>query len=310
MGARLDDAGAVEHDDEVGHAHGREAVRHEDRDAAVVARCRATRPRTVRTARARSRRRARRSARRARSSNGSLAHEPARERELLPLPESTARRRRATSDRVGCRARPACASTTSTAPARPTAASTAGSSSMRGWSPTPTVACASELEAEEVLERARRGARATRRRAMRAEIDAVDRDAAVGRLVHTGKQLHERASCPRRSRRRARPPMPAGSSRFDVVEHLALGARVRGTTRARSGSPSGERVRARSRPAMPTPCSPRSPRATRAAATASSRPAQELGLADGDAEVAATGGCPRRATSTTSPTLASSPDAT
>ena len=37
VGADLDDPGAVEHDDEVGHAHGGEAVRHEDGDAAVVA---------------------------------------------------------------------------------------------------------------------------------------------------------------------------------------------------------------------------------------------------------------------------------
>ena len=37
MGADLDEAGAVEDDDEVGHAHGAEAVRHQDRDAAIVA---------------------------------------------------------------------------------------------------------------------------------------------------------------------------------------------------------------------------------------------------------------------------------
>ena len=35
VAADLDDAGAVEDDDQVGHAHGREAVRHEDRDAPV-----------------------------------------------------------------------------------------------------------------------------------------------------------------------------------------------------------------------------------------------------------------------------------
>ena len=35
MGAHLDHAGAVEHDDEIGHPDGAEAMRHEDRDAAV-----------------------------------------------------------------------------------------------------------------------------------------------------------------------------------------------------------------------------------------------------------------------------------
>ena len=74
----LDHARAVEHDDEVGHPHGAEAVRHQDRDAAVGRRLRrsiaaVTRRRSARTARARSRRRARRSARRARAAAGRRA---------------------------------------------------------------------------------------------------------------------------------------------------------------------------------------------------------------------------------------------
>jgi hypothetical protein len=35
VGAHLDDPGAVQDDDQVSHAHGAEAVRHEDRDPAV-----------------------------------------------------------------------------------------------------------------------------------------------------------------------------------------------------------------------------------------------------------------------------------
>ena len=59
-------------------------------------------------------------------------------------------------------------STTSSAPARSTAATTAGSSSSRGTSPTPTRVARPELEAEEVLERARRAATATASAGIRA----------------------------------------------------------------------------------------------------------------------------------------------
>ena len=50
-----------------------------------------------------------------------VAHEAAGQRQLLPLPEATPRRRRARSGRAGCRARRRAAATTSSAPARSTA---------------------------------------------------------------------------------------------------------------------------------------------------------------------------------------------
>ena len=81
------DASTVEHDDQVGHAHGGEAVRDEQRDATVrrsFARAAAAKPSNSACSVSASRAAVGSSST---SRSGSIAHEPARQGELLPLAE-------------------------------------------------------------------------------------------------------------------------------------------------------------------------------------------------------------------------------
>ena len=68
-----------------------------------------------------------------------VAHEAARERELLPLAEAHLDAAGPRAARAASPDLPVSRTITSSAPARPTAVTTAGSSSRRGRSPTPTV---------------------------------------------------------------------------------------------------------------------------------------------------------------------------
>ena len=210
--ADLDDAGAVEHDDEVGHAHGGEAVRHQDRDAAVVGRRRARAGGVALEQRVLGLGVERRGRLVEHQQQRLVAHEAARQRELLPLAERDLDAARARSGRAACRARrPAGRPRRRRRRGRPRP-STAGSSSSRGTSPRPTRVAGAELEAEEVLERAGQPRAPLVGRHARQSAPST-RIAPGGRLVELGQQLHQRASCRRRSRRRSRRPRrPAASS--------------------------------------------------------------------------------------------------
>ena len=115
-------------------------------------------------------------------------------------------------------------STTSVAPARVTAASTAGSSSTRSRSPTPIERQRVVLEPEEVLERAREAAAPLVGREP-FEIDAVDGDAAFGRLVEAAQQLHE-CRLPGAVLADERDHRPGAQLEVDVVEHPRVGPRI------------------------------------------------------------------------------------
>ena len=127
------------------------------------------------------------------------------------------------------------------------------------------------------------------------------------RRVHVGQQLHERAL--------------AGAVLADERDHRArreldvhVGRALRGrcpgtrTTRARSGC---RRVmRSGTSTSACGPCSPRSPRATRAGATSRARCRGGSRARRPRRRRTARAGCRRSRTSTTLPTLASSPTAT
>ncbi len=87
VGAFLDDAAALEHDDAVGHAHGREAVRDDDGRPPLGERPEPLEDRVLGLGVER------RGGLVEHEDVGLLAHERARERHLLPLPAATARRR-------------------------------------------------------------------------------------------------------------------------------------------------------------------------------------------------------------------------
>ena len=94
MGAHLDDPRAVEHDDEIGHPHGAEAMRHEDRDAAVRRRRAAAGLPLARGRRVALEQRVlglgveRRRRLVEHQEQRTIAHEAAGQRELLPLAEA------------------------------------------------------------------------------------------------------------------------------------------------------------------------------------------------------------------------------
>ena len=116
-------------------------------------------------------------------------------------------------------------STTSSAPARPTAPATAGSSSSRGSSPTPDAVAGAQLEAEEVLERPGQP-RSPRRRGDRRQVDAVDRDASRRRPVHPGEQLdHRRLAGTVLADDRRRPHRP-GAATSTLVERQPVAAGI------------------------------------------------------------------------------------
>ena len=113
---------------------------------------------------------------------------------------------------------------TSTAPARSTAADTAAPLGQPGEVADPDAVERTQLEAEEVLERAAQPGPPLRHR-QRGQVDAVDLDApAVGR-VHPGEQLDQRglagAVLADDGDDRA-----GGQVEADVVEHQPVGARV------------------------------------------------------------------------------------
>ena len=161
-----------------------------------------------------------------------VAHEAAGQRELLPLTE---RDLDAVVPRdAELRVEPAASrSTTSRAPARSTAASIAGWSSSRSRSPSPTVSRGTQLEPEEVLERAGE-ARPPLLGGHAREVDAVDRDRARRRLVEAAQQLHERRLA-RAVLADDRDHRAGGEVEVDVVEHEPVGARDSGTRRVRGG---------------------------------------------------------------------------
>ena len=124
-----------------------------------------------------------------------------------------------------CVSRPAGSrATTSSAPARRTAVVTAGPSSRRGRSPTPTEWRAGNSKRKKSWNApARSGAPVDGRH--RREIRAVDQDAPAGRRVQLGQQLHQRglAGAVLADDRHHRPRRQVERH---VVEHQPVGARI------------------------------------------------------------------------------------
>ena len=88
---------------------------------------------------------------------------------------------------------------------------TAGMSSSRGKSPSPTVCGRLEFEPKEILKRPG-NARPPRFRRHPRQLRAIDEYSTPGRLIHPAQQLHERRSCRRRSRPRSRPRCQASNA--------------------------------------------------------------------------------------------------
>ena len=146
VGADFDQVGAVEDDDDAGHAHGAEAVRDQDRDAAeIVWRGAIAVARTVRRGGVALEQGVlglgvERGGRLVEDQQQRLvAHEAARQGELLPLAERHLHAVWPGRAELGLEAPAARRATSSCAPARLMARTTAGSSSRRGTSPRPTV---------------------------------------------------------------------------------------------------------------------------------------------------------------------------
>ena len=120
-----------------------------------------------------------------------VAHEAARERELLPLAERHLDAARPRRPELRVEPAPSAATTTSSAPARATAVTTAGSSSRRGTSPTPTVCRARNSKRKKSWNAPASRVRHSSAR-MRASGASSTRIAPARRLVHLRQQLHER----------------------------------------------------------------------------------------------------------------------
>ena len=164
------------------------------------------------------------------------------------------------SGQVGpsCVSSPAASrATTSSAPARSTAATTAGSSSSRGHVADAHGLPRPELEPEEILERAGEP-RPPRLGGHARQLDPVHQDAAARRLIQPAQELHERglagAVLAHDGHHRAGLEVQA-----DVLEHQALRAGI-GEGHVLEANPVGEPLRHR-RIGSARPARPRSPRA-------------------------------------------------
>ena len=208
--------------------------------AVTAPRRRAPPRRSARRARARSRRRAPPWARRARAASGCVAHEAAGERELLPLAERHLDAARPGRPELVSRARRAGAPPRRRPRPGRRRAATAGSSSTRGTSPTPT-----DWRAGSSKRKKSWNAPASRERhssvRMRDERRAVHQDPARGRLVELAQQLDER--------RLARAVLPderhhgaRGQARATRRRARAGRCRDRRTTRPRGGCPRRSRA--------------------------------------------------------------------
>ncbi len=202
----LDDVRAVEHDDLVGHTDRREAVRDEDRDAAVVARL-ARRGREALEQCVLGLRVERGGGLVEHAEQRRVAHEPTSERELLPLPDRQLDAVVPGRSQLGLE------------PVRHALDDVGRAGATDRGEHRGLVVDVFEvadpdgrerrvLEAEEVLERAGQ-AIPPLLGVETAEIDAVHGDATLGRLVELAEQLHERglagAVLPDEGHHRARP---------------------------------------------------------------------------------------------------------
>ena len=239
--ADLDDARAVEHDDQVGHPHGREAVRDQHRDAAVGRRRSRARGGVALEQRVLGLGVERGGRLVEHEQQRRVAHEAARQRQLLPLAERhldaagpgraelgvEARRRAARPRR---RRRPG------RRPRRPPARRR-GAAGRRGRR---SAARGSSKRKKSWNAPASRVAPLVGGRCAPAATPST-RIRAGGRLVHLGEQLDERATCRRRSRRRPRRPRrPAG--RASTSSSTSRSVPGRRTTRASKRMPSVEPV--------------------------------------------------------------------
>ena len=197
-----------------------------------------------------------------------VAHEAARQRELLPLAERHLDAVRARSARAACRGPAAAARRRRRRPRGRPPSTTAGSSSSRGTSPTPTVCRARNSKRKKSwnapasrvapVVRAACAPAACRRRGSRPAVGSYSFASSLTSVVLPAPFSPTMATT-----------APAGSVERHVVEHQARRCPDTRTTRGRSGCPRAARPAPAGRP-WPR-ATPRSPRARPAAASRPSR---------------------------------------